>query len=329
MHFQTNVMYSTIPATLWIALANEAVKRLLIVPENANPYIWQFANESDIQKAMSMIRCGFELETQAVNDMRYNRFCDCNLNDIHWDRRLLTYESDGTVEGPEIQTTGAMTSTQFAQAAMTIFKNNVEVDTRCSFHIHVSLPEINHSYGRHIQAWIYEYLISHLDEVPECVLTRWRNKNWMNRFFGMTLSTDKYSFVAYRGDHKTWEFRCFGNVSSAIDAMTCLQLATKAMQYAYLCKYKVLKSEYKKTGDVRGMSISLQNKFFAALAHKFGEKYEEITEDEDDYDNNDDDCDDDDYYEECDEDDNCDEEEVEEASAEEEAADRATTTREE
>ena len=141
----------------------------------------------------------------------------------------LEMVTDSSVDGPEIRTCGALTLKEFRQALKVATGLPIEVDTGCSFHIHLSIPEVKHSYGRKLQALMYEYLISSIDRVPESVRDRWNNDY---HYFKPELSTDKYSFVHFH-HQGTWEFRCFGNVDNEEDGMQCLRLAVEALQYAY------------------------------------------------------------------------------------------------
>lgn len=162
--------------------------------------------------------------------------------------RGLTYESDGTVDGPEIQTAGPNSFITCMQHADWLFSNmDMTIDERCSFHIHLSIPGIKHTYGRNLQIALMLSVLLTPDR-PSALHDRWNftperdddedydcdedeQKSWLERYFDVRPSANKYSFVAHRGD--TWEFRGFGNVSNADDARWCLKAAVKAMQRGY------------------------------------------------------------------------------------------------
>lgn len=147
-------------------------------------------------------------------------------------------ESDGSVDGPEIKTKdGGVTPTQFVKFASQLFdKHDLAIDEGCSFHIHVSVQGVKHTFGKQFQADLYSYLIEHFDSLPATVKDRWLNEEKRNRYFELKISTDKFSFVNYHERCGTWEFRCFGNVTNTKDARTCMMLALNAMRYAYQCK---------------------------------------------------------------------------------------------
>jgi len=151
----------------------------------------------------------------------------------HW-HPLLDAKADNSVKGPEITTLGGCSYTDFCEALDMLMRNWMVVDKHCSFHIHLSLPGVKHSYGKRFQQSMLEYILAHQKEVPACVKQRWQDHEWVAKYYGFTLDDDKYRFVAFRG--MTWEFRCFGNVSTVKDAMTCLDLAIRAFQHAYRVK---------------------------------------------------------------------------------------------
>lgn len=162
--------------------------------------------------------------------------------------RGIEAKHDGSVEGPEFVVAGEGTSAnQFSVLLSRLFKQyNLEVDTRCSFHVHLSVPGIKHTYGPMLQCYMMEYLINNLHRVPESVRERWCDDT---NYFKPNLSTDKYTFINFHSDYKTWEFRCFGNVSNHKDGMRCLKLAVESLQYAYKVSLGVCKSQFKTPQD--------------------------------------------------------------------------------
>lgn len=138
---------------------------------------------------------------------------------------------DGTVEGGEIILAKPLPTRKALDVARELFKeNNFIVDEGCSFHIHLSVPGLEHRYGQALQWELMLYVLSQYERVPEGVRSRWaRNME----YFRPILQIDKYSFVHYHGHYRTWEFRCFGNVDCIEDAEACYQLAVEAMQHAY------------------------------------------------------------------------------------------------
>jgi hypothetical protein len=139
---------------------------------------------------------------------------------------------DGSVEGFEFRTKGGLSYTQFKRAAEGIFKLSHQIDTECSFHIHVGVKGIKHNYGPRMQAALVQYLIENISRVPASVRQRWVDVENNQYIKGLYESKSKYSFI-HKHEQGTWEFRCFGNVKNARDAMQCLDLAIEAMQFAY------------------------------------------------------------------------------------------------
>ncbi len=147
----------------------------------------------------------------------------------------LTWTPDQSVEGPEIKTSGPTTVTESGRLLAQLFNYHaLKVDTGCSFHVHISVPGIRHTYGSTFQGYLYEYLLSQIDRVPASVRERWASS--AARFFKSHISKDKMTFVNFHERLGTWEFRCFGNISNAEDAMTCIRLSAEAMRYAYQCQ---------------------------------------------------------------------------------------------
>jgi hypothetical protein len=137
---------------------------------------------------------------------------------------------DGSVSGFEFRTRGALTYMRFRRAAEGIYRLSHDVDTECSFHIHLAVRGVKHQYGERMQMALVEYLTRNISRVPESVRTRWTEDNqYISR---LVSEAEKYSFIRFH-PQGTWEFRCFGNVQSSADAMRCLDLAVDAMQFAY------------------------------------------------------------------------------------------------
>jgi hypothetical protein len=141
--------------------------------------------------------------------------------------------SDGSVSGPEIRTIGPNTASRFIECLRDVTGLQIEVDTGCSFHIHLSVPGIQHSYGEQLQLAMYEYLLMNTHRLPDSVIHRWAASSKRDRYYQLRLSKEKFSFVHFHQAQRTWEFRCFGNVSEHDDGVKCLRLAVEALQYAY------------------------------------------------------------------------------------------------
>lgn len=150
-------------------------------------------------------------------------------NDV---RPSLNVGTDNSVDGVEIRTIDGLTYRQFYAAAKAAFSLDHDIDTACSFHIHLSIPNVKHSFGDRFQLALVEYLIENVDRLPANVQERFRKAPSNEYINGLLSSKKKYSFV-HAHEQGTWEFRCFGNVQNTSEAMTCLNIAIEAMNYAY------------------------------------------------------------------------------------------------
>lgn len=146
----------------------------------------------------------------------------------------LDVVSDGSVSGFEFRTKrGGVTYPQFIKAAKGIFDLSHTIDVGCSFHVHLSVFGVKHTYGQRLQQSMVEYLVENADRAPATVRARWfaaRNNQYIKKLIGN--SDEKYCFVRMH-TQGTWEFRCFGNVQNAADARVCLDLAIAAMMHGY------------------------------------------------------------------------------------------------
>lgn len=140
---------------------------------------------------------------------------------------------DSSVSGPEFVVEGkGTTAGRFSTLLRQLLSSHsIVVDERCSFHIHLSIPGIDHSYGTNLQLHLMEYILLNLHRVPKGVVERWRGD--AINYFHPRVTADKYAFVRFHEYYRTWEFRCFGNISNHADGIRCLRLAVEAMQYAY------------------------------------------------------------------------------------------------
>jgi hypothetical protein len=146
----------------------------------------------------------------------------------------IEVDKDGSVSGFEFRTVDGLNYKQFIIASRAVFSMRHKIDGECSFHIHLSIPGIQHSYGERFQVALIEYLLENVKRLPTTVQERFKNAPENKYIKGMISSRDKYSFV-HAHSQGTWEFRCFGNVKNHRDAMTCLEIAIEAMAYAYKC----------------------------------------------------------------------------------------------
>ena len=149
---------------------------------------------------------------------------------------------DGSVEGPEIRipdANGASIKEVKGVVKRIFMRYDLDIDEGCSFHVHVSanghMAEPFRSERLYTQFLMLKFLSDNADRFPDCVAERvvekmgYRSKS---QYFDFDLNTgEKYMFVAYRG--RTWEFRCFGNVSGYWDGAKCIDLAVDAFLWAH------------------------------------------------------------------------------------------------
>lgn len=164
----------------------------------------------------------------------------------------IAVEHDGTVTGVEFHPSGPMPvdeSLELYNKFYNLFGKDsgnhrntppFQVGTGCSFHIHVSVDGLKHKYGRNMQAWMYLFILENIDRVPLAVIKRWATQT--DQYFKLQLGggcvedntqEEKYSFISYRNEWKTWEFRGWGNLRLPEDAKACAELSVEAYQYAF------------------------------------------------------------------------------------------------
>ena len=173
----------------------------------------------------------------------------------------ICYKDDGSVEGGEITTDGAVSPIRFLQTAASLFASNeFEIDIGCSFHIHLSAKGVKHTYGRALQAEMQAYILN--ADLPEFLVDRITSDK--STYFKPQASTDRHSLVNFCSRLNTWEFRVFGNVSNYSDAKYCLFLAMNALRHAYRVKLGLEKSlldgiEETKYNEVLSTSLKVRD----------------------------------------------------------------------
>jgi hypothetical protein len=181
-----------------------------------------------------LIRCGFELEFQSVNgveDSGEDDNGDAASPADEISAPHIEVGSDSSVRGGEARTVGALKPTEFMAAATALFTgHDFEIDTGCSFHIHLSVPGVRHSYGPRLQGEMMAYILENRHRLPASVQTRLQSK--AVRFCMFHIDGDKMRAI-HGHPQRTWEFRLFGNVDNALDAWKCLLLAIDALRHGY------------------------------------------------------------------------------------------------
>jgi hypothetical protein len=153
---------------------------------------------------------------------------------------------DGSVNGPEFQSPICKGRDEAIAAAARLFRNiddynsgcesgcELEIHTRCSAHIHLQLDNIQHKGANAIQQTIFDELSKRWQRLPACVRNRIEECNkWIRPTYSSEL-TFKYKYNPIQCHHQgTWEFRLFGNVSTAAEFESCLDVAIESMECAY------------------------------------------------------------------------------------------------
>lgn len=168
-------------------------------------------------------------------------------------------ERDATVSGIEFHPQAPLNpdAAMEAHAKLLSAFESITVSARCSYHIHLSVSGMKHTYGINMQAFMYLYILNNLHRVPQGVLERWANSSSPDgdRYFRQCLGgsmnssyEERYSFIAFRHEFSTWEFRCWGNVLSVEDAKACLDISIDAYNYAFDLVHK-----QKKMADLKAI----------------------------------------------------------------------------
>ena len=204
-------------------------------------------------EAIKEVRCGFELETQNLDgktwhqlasQYRYHNISGTISQTLFQGIGRIQVKQDCSVKGPEIATCGPLTVKEFIERLKIVTAADFESNASCSFHIHLSIDGVTHRYGQLFQNWIIEYLLMRYESFPEWLKDRFKykyiseNTSWFSRYYAPKLSRDRFAMVAYRG--RTWEFRFLGNVNSYEEGLYCLNLAIRALRYAYLVKHQLI-----------------------------------------------------------------------------------------
>ncbi len=198
--------------------------------QNAN--IRKIAESTSAWAALhtGLIRCGFELEFQGIDDPDVDEDNEARAPDEIIDVDGVEVGEDSSVSGGEARTIGPLTAPQFMQAARLMFGYDLHIDAGCSFHIHLSVLGVKHKYGVALQREMQAFLLHNIGMLPKSVQTRLASS--AKRFCEFILDGDKFRAV-HGHPQGTWEFRLFGNVTRSRDARRCLLLAVGALRHAY------------------------------------------------------------------------------------------------
>jgi hypothetical protein len=144
-----------------------------------------------------------------------------DIPDFDLPHELETGE-DGSVDGFEFRTNGGHSINKCIDLSKHLFRLDHEIDTECSFHIHIAESGSENEYSAIQQQRMYNYLLQNASKIPTSVLERLTSGNsWVR----LNIGTGKGPAISCR--YTTWEFRLWGNVTNAKDAETCLKLTRK------------------------------------------------------------------------------------------------------
>lgn len=152
---------------------------------------------------------------------------DVDLSD-HFNVPNLEVIDDESVKGFEFITKGGLTPAKFADEVKNVFTLRHSTSTRCGFHIHLKVKDINSKYNVPLRQHLTKYILDNADRLPDGVIERWADDN-ANYFFRPDDDKRKFNFINFHGEYKTLEFRCFGNIQTADEAMTCFELAVESL----------------------------------------------------------------------------------------------------
>lgn len=204
-----------------------------------NPIIRKLASTTSALDVIrqDLVRCGFELEFHEIDGKSRGDLDDEQEFDV--DAPHIEVGDDSSVKGGEIRTVGACTPIEFMAAARALFKNHeFKIDSGCSFHIHLSVKDVTHVYGKQMQAEMMTYLLENQHRLPESVRERMKKDT---NYFRFENNQEKYRAV-HKHSLGTWEFRLFGNITNEHDAWRCLILAIDTFRHAYRVRCKLTPS---------------------------------------------------------------------------------------
>ena len=209
----------------------------LITLLDNNGYSWRDSLRGD----------AYGMAEEAIDRARegYEEYCreHWDLSDYYENDHDIDCDYSIDVKGDESVRGGEITPDMPVnpQRALTITEdlfdsNDFEIDTRCSYHIHLSVTGVEHIYGQQLQAEMLAYILD--SDIPKFLQRRLNSND--RRYCKTLLSKDKFSAINFTG--KTWEFRLFGNVSNIKQARWCYRKAVEALRHGYRVKLGMEKS---------------------------------------------------------------------------------------
>jgi hypothetical protein len=135
--------------------------------------------------------------------------------------------SDGSVEGWEYVFCRPVNYTTANKWLKNFPWGDAEIDSECSFHIHVSWPDIAHYATRQLKLLIsLGYLCTVNKDLASIIEARVERNSWCDEYYAERISTGKYCAISQRKkDDSTYEFRIFGYVTNIDEAKACIDAA--------------------------------------------------------------------------------------------------------
>lgn len=164
---------------------------------------------------------------------------------------------DSSVRGGEIITVGGHTAREVLFKTNYVLENNgLNIDSACSYHLHLSAKDVTHSYGEQFQAEMIAYLLNTTAKNrPGWLTERLTYADGARKWAKFQISKDKYTAVNFH-DTKRWEFRLWGNVSDIKSARYAVVKTMRAYQHAV--RVKLGKAQALVDCDVRDFAYICQ-----------------------------------------------------------------------
>lgn len=163
----------------------------------------------------------------------YDDLCDSEMD---WPENW-SWEHDGSVSGGELHFDKPLDFHDACKAVDKLhrrhdFRDDLGCNAECSGHVHVSIVGVRHQYGVNMQKYMLQYLWDHMHDLSRDQLLRFAASTWQDEYFAIAESSQKYNAVAFRAEYGSWEFRIFGNIQDANQAIQCMKMAGEALLWA-------------------------------------------------------------------------------------------------
>ena len=179
-----------------------------------------------LSSLMPFLGFGFELETQSYQGFTRDDVVSGSVLQVGKDLDVVFDES---ISGVEIITSGRNTHEKMLECLSEAFKSSMEVDSFCGFHIHIDAPFLLNTSS--FRRTLHKKAIDLHRLIPMCCYERLRELR-KTVYFPFTDEETKYSFISYREEYGTYEFRFYGNVRTEVEALCCLNHSISTVLHA-------------------------------------------------------------------------------------------------